>query len=169
MVICYFTLFAISCPKTLSTTILEICYFFCSHIPSSALRIFWFFYPFGDYIFGWALILHTGFSFRKCSNHALTCRTLHTPGIVLKQDMHFLVEIVQNLTMFYPHSSMGDTPFMWNASSVKWHNTFSQWDLGNWTSITQHVLHLQHLRRLRYYTNEYPQKIIVVKVKAKVR
>ena len=27
-----------------------------------------------------------------------------------------------------PHSSMGDTPCMWNASSAKWHSIFSQWD-----------------------------------------
>ena len=40
-------------------------------------EIFGYFFPFREYLRG---AHFTGFSFRQCSNHARTCRTLHPPG-----------------------------------------------------------------------------------------
>ena len=74
--------------------------------------------------------------------------------------------------LFHPHSSMGDTHCMWDASSVEWHGTFSPWDL-----ILPQVSHnmpriCARLRRLQYYiylSMNIPQKVIVVCWKSKVR
>ena len=62
--------------------------------PSGALRNFWLFSPVGEYLEG---AHFTGFSFRQCSNHARTCRTLHPSGTTwkLKQDLAMQSPIVR--------------------------------------------------------------------------
>ena len=88
----------------------------------------------------------TSFSFRKCSNHARTCRTLHTSETVLKLCRIWLWNchshakissiVVQDLSiprltphvLAQPHSLMRDTPCIWNTRSAKWRSIFSQWD-----------------------------------------
>ena len=81
-------------------------------------------------------------------NHTWICRTLHPQNycgncsriwLCNGQSSHAKISwiVTQESSMlfltphvlFRTHSLMGDTPCMWNASSVSWHGTFSQWDL----------------------------------------
>ena len=58
-------------------------------------------------------------------------------------------------SLFRPHSSMGDTSCMWDASSIKWYGTFSQWDLGI-PQVSHNMSRMcAYLRMLQKYTNEY--------------
>ena len=80
---------------------------------------------------------------------------------IVMQDL--LMPLVTLHVLFQSHSSMGDTPCMWGASSVKWHSTFSQWDLS-----IQQASH-NSLTCLHVYVGcdtmlmNIPQKAIVVK------
>ena len=54
-----------------------------------------------------------------------------------------------------PYSSLGKPPCLWNASSVKWHGTFSQWDVNIW-QVSRNMSHMCALLRwLRNYTSDY--------------
>ena len=129
-------------PETHSPTLFKICQFFCSHLRPAEFLIL---SPFGEYILGGACF--TGFSFRQCSNHTWTCRKLHpeeqygnwsrvwpcngllhakTSSIVMQDS---LMTLLASHVLYHLHSSVGDTPCIWNASNVTWHGTFSQWDL----------------------------------------
>ena len=86
--------------------------------------------------------------FRATEHVTWTCRTLHHTKQCLyvagfdytcNDQVHAKISliVIQELSMslliphvhFHPHSLMIDTPCIWNASSAKWHDTFSQWDL----------------------------------------
>ena len=130
----------------------------------------------------------TSFSFRKCSNHARTCRTLHTSETVLKLCRIWLWNchshakissiVVQDLSiprltphvLFHPHSLMGDTPFMWNASSVKNDAAHLVGEISIFDKYhTTCLASTTFTKAAILLIDKYPQKVIVVNVKSAIR
>ena len=73
---------------------------------------------------------------RSCRSHAKTSSTV-------MQDLS--IPLLTPCDLVQPHVSIGGLPCTWKASSVEWHGTFSQWDLGTYSrsSVTQHVSHVR--------------------------
>ena len=68
--------------------------------------------------------------------------------------------------LFHSHFLMGDTPYMWDTSSVKWHDPFSQRDL----SIPQVTQNASHMRAHVYAGCDailvnISQKAIIAKIR----
>ena len=84
-------------------------------------------------------------------------------SLIVMQDLS--MPLLTPHVLFHPHSLMGDAPCMWDASSVRWHSTFSQRDLSIRQEVSGHIsLTCAHFCvGCNTVPMNVPQKIIVVK------
>ena len=113
-------------------------------LPSVALRKFWFFSPveetWGRSFYWFYVVLDSVRTMHGPAEHFIhqeqsgnlsriwLCNIQSHAKIssIVMQDLSMACLTPRVLAQLC--SSMGGTPFMWNASSAKWHGIFSQWD-----------------------------------------